>query len=153
MTDDRRDDETRMRDVPDDDATRAHSVPDDQATPPSTQQQHTPPSTPQVGQETTAAGQVPPPPPPPPGYEHQTTEMRPTQGDDQATRIGQYTGQGDQTTVGNQQVDERSAPVGGDGRDQTTQAAVVEEPRDQSEGSGDMEDYQWHTGQQACLHR
>ena len=83
----------------------------------------TPPSTPTYGDQTTAAGQqLPPPPPPPPGR------------DDQAT------------TVGNQQIGDQPTQVGGDTREQTTQAAVVDEPQDLSAGSGDMEDYQWHTG-------
>ncbi|HET8989116.1 MAG TPA: ATP-binding cassette domain-containing protein, partial [Humibacillus sp.] len=83
----------------------------------------TPPSTPTYGDQTTAAGQQPPPPPPPPPGR-----------DDQAT------------TVGNQQIgDDQPTQVGGDTRDQTTQAAVVDEP-DISAGSGDMSDYQWHTG-------
>jgi phospholipid/cholesterol/gamma-HCH transport system ATP-binding protein len=84
----------------------------------------------------TTEQQVPPPPPPPPApagaqdatrADHTQVSQRP---DEQATQVGR----------------EQTAPIGD--RDQTTQAAVIDEPEDQSKGSGDMEDYQWHTGQQ-----
>ena len=81
----------------------------------------------------TTQQQVPPPPPPPPAPE----------GEQGATRA-------DHTQVSQrpdeQPTREQTAPIGQ--RDQTTQAAVIDEPADQSKGSGDMEDYQWHTGRQ-----
>ena len=82
----------------------------------------------------TAEQNVPPPPPPPPAPEQGATRTDHTQVSerDQATQVGGR----DQTT--------QSTQIGD--RDQTTQAAVVDEPEDLSKGSGDMEDYQWHTG-------
>jgi phospholipid/cholesterol/gamma-HCH transport system ATP-binding protein len=117
VTDDQRDEETRAHDVPDDQTTRVD------------RQQDTPPSgTPTIGHDATQEASVPPPPPPPPpGYEH----------DPQATQAGAtQVGQDQPTAVGQTQDDDR---------DQTTRAAVIDEP-DMSKGSGDMEDYQWHTG-------
>src|SRR3954471_10733454 len=131
-------------------------APDDQPTPPGHDQptvgrhQATPPGgTPVIAQDATQEAQVPPPPPPPPGFE--TTRAHdvpppppppPPPGDEQDF--------GDQpTTVGRAEVgDDQATTVSqtqSDDRDQTTQAAVIDEP-DLSKGSGDMEDYQWHTG-------
>src|SRR3954454_16379197 len=108
-------------------------------------EQDTPPGgTPIVGQESTREAHIPPPPPPPPGYEQETqagaTQPGTTQPgyyDDDRTQVGATHATGDQpTTVSDTQDD----------REQTTRAAVIDEP-DLSKGSGDMEDYQWHTGQ------
>src|SRR3954470_12107649 len=132
-----------MRGVPDDQPTQPdHDQPTvdrDQATPPggtpvigqdATQEaQVPPPPPPPPGFETTRAHDVPPPPPPPPGDEHDF--------DDQPTTVGR-------AEVGDDQATTVSQPQSDD-RDQTTQAAVIDEPN-LSKGSGDMEDYQWHTG-------
>jgi phospholipid/cholesterol/gamma-HCH transport system ATP-binding protein len=130
VTDDQRDEETRMRDVPGEDATRERGVPGGQETSPGTTS---------PGEQATTAGNIPPPPPPPPpGYGGQETRAGQTQAGDQTTRIGQTPER--PTTVGQTQP--------GGARDQTTQAAVVDEP---SRGGGDEDwagedEYQWHTG-------
>jgi phospholipid/cholesterol/gamma-HCH transport system ATP-binding protein len=122
MTDDQRDEETRMRDLPGGpgpgDETRMRDVPGEEPTreQPTTvnRQQDTPPSgTPVVGGDqptpagTTQPGNVPPPPPPPP-WEAQETKTS--------------------------------------GHEQTTQAAVIEEPQRPGEGTASDDEYQWHTG-------
>jgi len=158
VTDDQRDDETRQHGVPDDEPTRID------------RQQDTPPGgTPTVGHETTQEGQLPPPPPPPPGYDQPTTPGAqpppppPPGYGDQPTEVGA-------THVGGGYADQPTDPgatqVGGEqptrpgetppppwemeqDREQTTQAAVVDEP---TKGGGDedwsgADEYQWHTGQ------
>jgi phospholipid/cholesterol/gamma-HCH transport system ATP-binding protein len=134
VTDDRRDQETR--------------IDREQSTPPG--------GTPVIGEDATQQAQVPPPPPPPPppAYDPQATRAGETSagqtqpGYDQPgyddtqlghTQVGATQVGGDQPTTAGQ------TQVGGDERDQTTRAAVIDEP-DLSKGSGDMEDYQWHTG-------
>jgi phospholipid/cholesterol/gamma-HCH transport system ATP-binding protein len=106
-----------------DDETRAHNVPDDET------RAHNVPD----DQQTTERQAVPPPPPPPPPADQGATRADHTQvtDRDQATRVGGHD-------------DTRTTPIGE--RDQTTQAAVIDEP-DQRHGQGEDEDYQWHTGQ------
>jgi phospholipid/cholesterol/gamma-HCH transport system ATP-binding protein len=143
-----------------DEETRQHGVPEDQQTQPGYDQpsfdrdQDTPPGgTPTIGYDATREQQIPPPPPPPPGYEQHEPPPPPGYGDETrvgATQVGDTYDESDQPTyVGQTQPGDQPTTVGqtqpGD-RDQTTQAAVVDEP-DLSKGSGDMEDYQWHTGQ------
>jgi phospholipid/cholesterol/gamma-HCH transport system ATP-binding protein len=126
VTDEQRDEETRMREQP----TEGGGQP----TWPGgvDRQQETPPGgTPVVGDEAAPQAQAPPPPPPPPP---------PAAYDDQPTQAGQ-------TQVGHYDDDTQAGQTQEHDRDQTTRAAVIDEP-DQSEGSGDLEDYQWHTGQQ-----
>jgi phospholipid/cholesterol/gamma-HCH transport system ATP-binding protein len=138
--DDRRDEETR--------------IDREQATPPG--------GTPVIGGDATREAQVPPPPPPPPGASTPPPPPPPPAYDPQSTSPGRtqpaYDQPGyDDTQVGQTQVGQTQAgadrptdagqtQVGGDDREQTTRAAVIDEP-DLSKGSGDMEDYQWHTGQ------
>jgi phospholipid/cholesterol/gamma-HCH transport system ATP-binding protein len=155
--DDQRDEETRMREVPSDQPTDpGHEQPTVE------RGQETPPGgTPTIGYEATREQDIPPPPPPPPGYgetqagETQIGATRPgeTYGGDE-TRVGDVPppppGYGE-TQVGETQERDRPTTAGqtqvGD-RDQTTQAAVIDEP---TKGGGDEDwsgedEYQWHTG-------
>ncbi|MEA2469638.1 MAG: phospholipid/cholesterol/gamma-HCH transport system ATP-binding protein [Thermoleophilaceae bacterium] len=153
MTEDPRDEETRMREVPDDQPTEPGGPNRDKTT--VNRQQDTPPAGYQVQDDPqdTVQGSAPPPPPPPP----------PPPGDE--TQVGRDAYGGDETQVGRTVSDETR--VG-----QTTQADVVDpdDPRSDQERriersketsaaavmrepappSGDSDDeYRWHTDRTA----
>jgi phospholipid/cholesterol/gamma-HCH transport system ATP-binding protein len=163
LADDKRDEETRMRDV------QGDTNPSNEQPTTVNRQQDTPPAGYEIqndDQDTeqhTVQSDVPPPPPPPPppGYGDETQVGREAYGDE--TQVGRDT-YGDETQVGrtvsdetrvgqtmeqDTQVGDRDATRASaqDDRAATTQAAVQSEP---APPSGDEDDeYRWHTDRTA----
>jgi phospholipid/cholesterol/gamma-HCH transport system ATP-binding protein len=144
LTEDPRDEETRMRDVPDDQPTRPGG---DQPTRVN-RQQDTPPAGYEVqDDQATVQGSVPPPPPPPPpGYDDQPTEVG-AQAVSDETQVGRTVS--DETQVGQTTVSDETQ-VGRTAQDERAQARGATVTSEAAEPTGGEDDeYRWHTDRTA----